>query len=242
MERPVPGPSQVLVRTEAAGVNNFDHELRKGHLTDYFPVQFPHVMGLELAGVVVEAGRDVNRLKVGDRVMGELRATQGAFSQYVAVDEDNLCLTPDNLSALQAAAIPSVALTAWGGLHALVEPTAGMTILVHGASGNVGSFVVQFAAAAGAAVYGTASARNADYVLERGATRVFERETEHPADSLSSVDLIIDMVGGKSVDRLWEILAPDGALVSIADPETEKRAPAGVRTCWYKMAFDHDRL
>lgn len=241
-EVPSPGPAQVLVRTEAAGVNPFDWKLRSGALSGFFPLELPFTLGLGLAGVVVEVGSDVRALRVGDRVMGELRQAGGAYSQYVAVDETNLCLTPHDLSSLQGAAIPAAALTAWGAMWAAGPIGPGKRILIHGASGGCGGFGVQFGVAAGAEVNGTASAANAEYVLGLGATRVLDRHKERPEEIFSDLDLVVDMVGDASVDRLWTTLSPTGALVSIADPNIAYRTPARAKGLWYNMVFDSGRL
>jgi NADPH:quinone reductase-like Zn-dependent oxidoreductase len=243
INRPTPAPTQVVVRVEAAGLNPIDHKVRAGYLKDYFELPLPTILGVELAGVVVQVGSQVKSLHVGDRVMGSLggEAGFGAYSQYVAISEDRVCQTPNDLTSVQAGSIPAAALTAWGALRAAGEIKRGQKILIHGAAGGVGGYAVQFAVAAGAEVYGTASASSVKHVLSRGAKRVFDR-SERPEDHLDKLDLVLDLVGDNSLDRFWPLLVPNGAIVSIAAPDIAGRTKGGARGIWHTMVMDKARL
>ena len=158
-----PDTSQVLVDVKAAGVNGLDWKVRQGLLKDSTAMTLPAVLGCELAGVVASTGAGAGRFKANDRVMGPIGF--GAYADYAAVDEAKLCLIPETMIDVQAAAIPVAALTAWQALRVAGELRHGQRVLIHGAAGAVGGFAVQFAKAAGATVLATAAATSLDHVL-----------------------------------------------------------------------------
>ncbi|WP_413991319.1 NADP-dependent oxidoreductase [Labrys okinawensis] len=238
---PAPEPGQVLVQVHAAGVNGLDWKIREGFVRDAFPLVLPATLGIELAGVVTATGPGVTRFKVGDRVMGPL-AGLGAYADFVAVDEGKLCPTPAGLSDVRAAALPVAALTAWQALRAEGELRAGQTVLIHGASGGVGSFAVQFAKSAGATVLATASGSSRDYLIGLGADRVIDRHTERFEDHVRDIDLVLDLVGGDAVDRSWSVLADGGAIVSTAAFDIAGRTPSGRKGQFFMMKPDAAQL
>ncbi|GAA0769607.1 NADP-dependent oxidoreductase [Ideonella azotifigens] len=238
---PVPGPGQVLVAVKAAGINGLDWKVRAGYVQDVFKLALPATLGIELAGVVVAVGPGASRFQPGDRVMGPLGGL-GAYARFVAVDEAKLALTPAALSDVQAAALPVVLLTAWQALRAAGELRAGQRVLIHGAAGGVGGMAVQLAKAAGATVLATASAGSRAHVLALGADEVFDRHAQRFEDTARGVDLVLDLVGGETLDRSWQVLAAVGAIVSTAAPDVTARAPAGQRGLWFMMTPDTARL
>lgn len=238
---PSPSAGQVLVRVKAAGVNGLDWKIRQGFVRDAFPLPLPATLGIELAGEVVEASLGVTRLRVGDRVMGALVGL-GAYADFAVVDEEKLNLTPAALTDVVAAALPVAALAGWQVLRAAGELKPGQKVLIHGAAGGVGSFAVQFAKAAGARVFATASASKRDYLLALGADVVIDRHAERFEEIVSDVDLVVDLVSGDAVDRSWRVLAPKGVTVSTATPDIAARAPEGRRGQWFTMRADHERL
>ena len=234
-------PTQVLVEVKAAGVNPLDQKLAAGWLRQGFPLTLPATLGLELAGVVTAVGSATSgRLAVGDRVMG--LAGIGAYADLVAVSEAGLAVTPAALSDVQAAALPVAALTAWQLLRAAGEPRSGSTVLVHGASGGVGGFAVQLAKALGAKVLATTSTESVDYVRGLGADTVFDRRAQRFEDEARDVDLVLDLVGGDTVERSWAVLAPDGAIATVATMDIAKKTPAGQRGVWLSMQGDPELL
>lgn len=243
-EVPVPalGRNQCLVQVKAVGANPLDWKLREGELSHIFTLRFPAVLGSEFSGVVIAAGEDVSRFAAGDRVMAMLGSGGGAFADTIAIDADALSAVPEGLSHVQAAALPVAALTGWTVLRAAGELRPGNAVLIHGAAGGVGSFAVQFAKAAGAKVCGTAAAADRDYVSALGADVVIDYERARFEDVLDDIDLVIDVVGGDTLERSWSVVAPGGAVVSIADPVGVRRAPAGVRGVWSSTAPDPGRL
>ncbi len=240
---PTPGQGEYLVQVKAVGINPVDWRLREGMLTAIHPLDLPGVIGAELAGVVVKVGQGASRLSVGDRVVAFIGAKGGAFADMVVVDEARLAPIPQTLSDVEAAALPVAGLTAWQILHVAGDLRPGMNVLIHGASGSVGSFAVQFAKAAGATVIGTASAANRDYVLGLGASSVIDYRTQRFENLIDNVDFVLDTVGGETLDHSWGVLAPGGAIATIVDPLGIKtRAPAGARAFFNSTQPDSMRL
>jgi NADPH:quinone reductase-like Zn-dependent oxidoreductase len=238
---PVPSTNQLLIQVKAAGVNGLDWKIREGFVRDAFPLDFPAVLGIELAGVVMETGSGASRLKVGDRVMGALSGL-GAYADFVAVDEVKMSLTPESLTDVAAAALPVASLTAWQSIRADGEIKPGQRILIHGAAGGVGGFAVQFAKAAGATVFATASSASREHVLSLGADVVIDRSAERFENRVSDVNLVLDLVGGETLDRSWQVLAPDGVIISTAAPDVAARAITGRRGRWFMTQSDAPRL
>ena len=241
LDAPHPGPGQVLVQVKSAGINSLDWKVREGYVRDAFPLALPATLGIELAGVVLRTDPGATRFKLGDRVMGPL-AGLGAYADLVVVDEDKLNLIPAGLSDVEAGAIPVASLTAWQVLQSTGQPLFGKRILIHGAAGGVGGFAVQFAKAAGAIVLATASAASRAHVLGLGADTVIDYRAERFEDTAAAIDLVIDLVGGETLDRSWGVLAPGGLLVSTAAPDVAARAPVGHVGQWFAMRPDSARL
>jgi NADPH:quinone reductase-like Zn-dependent oxidoreductase len=167
-------PASVLIEVKAAGVNPVDWKLVGGHLDAFMPVQFPVTPGWDVAGVVIGLGFDTPEFSIGDEVIAYARKdvlSTGTFAEKVAVPVRAVAAKPKSLSWEQAGGLPLAGGTALRTLESL-GALDGRTVLVHGASGGVGSFAVQIAAWAGARVIGTASERNHDYLRGLGAEPV----------------------------------------------------------------------
>jgi NADPH:quinone reductase-like Zn-dependent oxidoreductase len=227
----------VLVRVHAAGLNALDWKLREGHVRDAFPLALPAVLGLELAGVVEAVGPGATRFQPGDRVMGALGGL-GAYAELVAVDEAKLAPTPAALSDTTAAALPVAAQAAWQSLQMPGAVWPGQRVLVHGAAGGLGAFAVQFAKQHGAFVAATAAGRDADFVRSLGADVVIDHHTQRFETQLSDIDLVLDYVGGETLDRSWQVLSSTGVIVGTASPDILTRTPAGRRGLWFVMTPD----
>jgi NADPH:quinone reductase-like Zn-dependent oxidoreductase len=235
--RPAAGPGQVLVRVRAAGVNGIDWKIREGFVREAFPLQLPAVLGIELAGVVEAVGPGASRFSVGDRVMGPLGGL-GAYANFVAVDEARLVHTPQGLDDVQAAGLPVAAVAAWQSLHLAGPIAAGHRILIHGAAGGLGGYAVQYAKRAGAEVFATASTAHVDYVRSLGADHVIDYVNERFEAIAHGIDLVLDYVGGEVLDRSWQVLAKDGAIVGTSSPDILARTPPGRRGLWFVNAPD----
>ncbi|MGC5166082.1 NADP-dependent oxidoreductase [Luteimicrobium sp. DT211] len=233
-DQPVPpvGPDAVLVRVHAAAVNPVDLYVRAGGLDALMAIQFPVVPGWDVAGVVERVGLDVPELAVGDEVFGYVRKDWvhgGTFAEYVAAPVRTLARKPAALSFEAAAAVPLAGLTAY---QTIVRSGlgAGQTVLVHGASGGVGSFAVQIARSLGARVIGTASDRNHEYVRGLGAEPVAHGDglvERVRALAPGGVDVLLDYAGHGVVADAPRLLAPGGAAVSVIDASV-RELPGGI--------------
>ncbi|KQW89246.1 alcohol dehydrogenase [Massilia sp. Root418] len=241
IHKPEPGQGQVLVRVQAAGVNGIDWKVREGMVRDAFPLPLPIVLGAELAGVVEAVGPGVSRFRAGDRVMGTVGGL-GAYADFVLVSAAILARTPEGLDHVQAAAMPVAAVAAWKSLHHAGPVRAGQRILIHGAAGGLGGYAVQYAKRAGAEVYATAATADLDYVRSLGADHVIDYQSQRFEDLVRDIDLVLDYVGGEVLDRSWQVLARDGAIVGTSSPDILARTPANRRGLWFINQPDPELL
>jgi len=196
---PKPGPGQVLVRVHAAGVNPYDTYMRNG--TYAIKPQLPYTPGSDAAGTVESVGDGVKKVKPGDRVY-TARTLTGAYAEYALTDEAQVNLLPEKISFTQGAGLWVPYGTAYHALHHQAEARAGETLLIHGASGGVGTAALQFARAMGMTVIGTAgSQRGLDLVKKEGAHYAVDHSKPEHADE------IMKFTGGRGVDVILEMLA-----------------------------------
>ena len=173
--RPVPGVGEVLIEVAGTSFNPVDAGIRGGFLTGVFPIGFPHVPGIDVAGTVAEVGADVTTWTVGEAVVALLpMASPGASAEYVTAPADVLAPAPTTGELADAAALPTVGLTAWQALFEVAHLQAGQTIFINGAGGAVGGYAVQLAKAAGAVVTATARPIDSQRLCDRGADRVVD--------------------------------------------------------------------
>ncbi|MFB7510179.1 NADP-dependent oxidoreductase, partial [Streptomyces broussonetiae] len=166
VERPVPGPGQVLVEVRAAGIQPGEAHIRDGSLHARWPARFPSGQGSDLAGVVVEAGSEVRGFAVGDEVLG-FTHNRASHAEFVAVDDVNVVSRPEGLPWAVAGSLYVAGTTAYATVFA-VDPGPADTVVVSGAAGGVGSLAVQLARRHGATVIGLASERNHAWLKGRG--------------------------------------------------------------------------
>ncbi|MFF2040994.1 NADP-dependent oxidoreductase [Kitasatospora sp. NPDC058170] len=214
IERPVPGPSEVLVRVHAAGMNPTDWKHRQfaGFLD-----RLPLVLGWDVSGVVEAVGPGVTIHRVGDEVFGMLPYPYGvgSFAEYVSAPARALVRKPAGVDHVQAGALPLAALTAWQVLVDAADVQPGQRVLIHAAAGGVGHLAVQIAKARGAHVIGTASAPKHALLRELGADELVDYRTED-FTAIDPVDLVLDTLGGETAIRSLDTLKPGGRLVTIA--------------------------
>lgn len=224
---PQPGPSDVVVRIHAAGLNPLDSKIRDGAFKPILPYKPPLVLGHELAGVVEAVGIEVTAFAPGDAVFARPRDGRiGTLSERLAVDVADLARMPANLSMTDAAGLPLVGLTAWQALVEIGKVGPGAKVLIHGGSGGVGSIAIQLAKHLGATVATTASAANAQAVRALGADIVIDYRAEDFATSLSDYDLVLCGVEGDVLTRSLQVLRPGGLLISLIGPPTPAFARA----------------
>ena len=230
---PAFGGDDVLVRVHAAGVNPLDWKVRYGDVQMWFNHTLPLIPGWDVSGVVEAVGPAVTTLRPGDEVYGRADINRdGAYAEYAAARAADLALKPRTLGHVEAAAVPQAALAAWLSLFDTASLSAGQTVLVHGAAGGVGTFAVQLAKWRGARVFGTASARNQGFLRELGAEPI-DYATTAFEDVARDVDVVLDAVGGATLNRSWSVLKPGGVLVSLVEPPSESAAAEhGVRSAF----------
>jgi NADPH:quinone reductase-like Zn-dependent oxidoreductase len=239
---PAPGPSDVLVRVHAAGVNPTDWLHRT---TGLYLGKPPFVVGWDVSGVVEAVGAGVTIRKPGDEVFGMLDYPRGAggYAEYVAVPSRNVVAKPAALDHIHAAALPVVGLTAWQALVETADVQPGQRVLVHAAAGGVGHVAVQIAKARGAYVIGTASAGKHAFVRGLGADEVIDYTTTDFAETLRDVDVVLDTVGGEYGTRSLRTMRPGGVLVAIVFAQRDQvRAlgqELGIRVEHLTVEADH---
>jgi NADPH:quinone reductase-like Zn-dependent oxidoreductase len=234
---PRPGEGELLVKVAAAGVNPVDYKIRGGKYPAVKQDKLPFVLGRDVAGTVIECGPAAGRFAKGESIYAMPGLGRGGYAEYALVKATEAAPKPQSLDAIQAGAVPLAALTAWQGLfrHGNLKP--GQRVLIHGASGGVGHFAVQFAKAKGAWVAATASAGHLDFVRRLGADEVIDYQAQRFEDDLHDLDLVFDLVGGETQERSWDVLKQGGALVStLNEPSREKAAARGVRALRYTVS------
>jgi NADPH:quinone reductase-like Zn-dependent oxidoreductase len=211
---PKPGPDEVLIRVHAAGVNPVDWKIREGHWKDSMKHQLPLTLGWDVAGTVIHAGILISHFNKGDRVFARLDLLRnGAYAHYVVAKANDIAMAPAFPLNI-AAGVPLAAQTAWMGLFETGNLKQDQRILIHGASGGVGTFAVQMAKIAGAYVIATTSAENSDLVKSLGADEVIDYKREDFSDKLKNLDMVFDTIGGDTQARSWNVLRKNGVLVS----------------------------
>ena len=221
---PQPGPAQVLVQVRAAGVNPVDAYIRTG--TYASKPNLPYTPGSDAAGVIIAVGSDVKGFHTGDRVYG-VGAKTGSYAEKALFDEASVHPLPEHVTFEQGAAIGVPYGTAYRGLLLRAEAKPAETVLVHGASGGVGTAAVQLARAAGMTVIGTAgSEAGMKLVKEQGAHHVLNHSTEGYLDELMKltngrgVDVIVELLANKNLAKDLTVLAKKGRVAVIGNRGT----------------------
>ncbi|PZU15077.1 MAG: hypothetical protein DI606_00475 [Sphingobium sp.] len=224
---PVPGPGEILVKVSAAGVNPVDWKIREGHMKDMLAFAFPTTLGSELAGTVVALGEGVTDLAPGDRVHGSTGAL-GAFAEFAVIARNAIAKIPDKLDFSEAAALPVGVLTATAAFKAGAVGRD-TRLLIHAASGGVGTVAIQLAHALGAEVTALGSASNLDLLRSLGAHHAVDRTTSYETQ-IGDFDVVLDAFGPEAQARSWGLMRPGGILVSLVAPPDQGQAQAhGVR-------------
>lgn len=229
--RPEPKDGELLIRVIAAGVNPASAKFRAfvRSLTEDRPINF----GWDIAGIVESTGPTAAKFKKGDAIFAALPLlTGGGYAEFVIVDENIAVAKPKSLTFVEAAAVPVTAMTAWQALVDAGGVTEGQTVLIQGGSGGIGTFAVQIAKAKGAKVIAVASTANQEYLKELGADIAIDYKTQNFEDiakEAGGVDLVLDIVGGDTQKRSFNVLKKGGVLISVmGDPDQNLAKEKGV--------------
>jgi NADPH:quinone reductase-like Zn-dependent oxidoreductase len=222
---------ETLIKVHAAAITPTEFTWNSTFMTFDGKNRLPIVPSFEVSGTVQEVASDVSDLSVGDAVYGLLNFWRdGAAAEYVAARAADMAPKPRSLDYTDAAAVPLSGLTAWQALFDHANLSASDRILIHGAGGGVGTWAVQFAHWRGAHVIGTASQSKHVFLRELGADEVFDYTAVRFEDKVRDVDIVLDTVGGDTLERSWGILCKGGVLVTVAgDAPVEKATKYGVR-------------
>ena len=212
---PEPGPGEVLVRTQAVGVNRGDVLQRQGHYPP--PAGVTEVMGLEGLGVIAELGEGVSGHEVGEQVLALLAG--GAYAEYVLAPAYQLAKVPSDVPCAQLGGAPLAGLTAYQSLFEVAHLKEGERVLIHAGAGGVGHLAVQLAAQAGAQVFATASAANHEFVRSLGAQPIDYRTEDFRAVLGQTMDVVLNSTGRQTFLDSLEVLVPGGRIVTLTNPD-----------------------
>jgi NADPH:quinone reductase-like Zn-dependent oxidoreductase len=226
--RPEPRAGEVLVKVKAAGVGPWDGWIRAGKSA--LPQPLPLTLGSDISGEIVAMGPDVAELAVGDQVYGVTNPQfVGAYAEYAVASAEMVSTKPTSLTHVEAASLPVVSVTAWQALFDQARLKAGQTVVIHGAAGNVGSHAIQLARHAGMQTIATVSTDDISAVRNLGANTVIDYRTQRFEEVVRDADAVIDLVGGETQTRSFQVLRRGGRLVSaVSRPDQDLATRYGV--------------
>ncbi|UFW46534.1 MULTISPECIES: NADP-dependent oxidoreductase [Bradyrhizobium] len=231
--RPEPGPGEVLVKVAAAGVGPWDGWIRSGKSA--LPQPLPLTLGSDISGEIVATGPGDTELRTGDQVFGVTNSRFiGAYAEYALASAGMVSSKPTSLSHVEAASVPVIAVTAWQALFDHAQLKAGQTVVIHGAAGNVGSYAVQLARQAGLQIVATASTGDISIVRNLGANTVIDYRTQRFEEEVRDADAVIDLVGGETQERSFQILRHRGKLISgVSRPDQDLAKRYGIEAAFF---------
>jgi len=237
--KPVPQEGEALVCVHAVAITPSELSW-----SAYTPEHLPTVVGHDVSGVVETIGHDVTEVKIGDPVYALADFWRdGGAAEYIVVRAGDLAQKPRTVDHVHAAAVPTSALTAWQALFDHAGLVKGQRVLIHGASGGVGSYAVQLAHCRGLHVIGMASTLSLEYVRKLGAEEAIDYKAAPFEDIIHDADAVLDTVGGETRARSWNVLRPGGVLVSTVGPVSpEEFAQRGVRGMFFIVKPSRSQL
>jgi NADPH:quinone reductase-like Zn-dependent oxidoreductase len=237
---PVPGPGEVLVRVAAASVNPIDYKRRAGLTKDFYPLQFPGLIGVDMAGTVIKIAPEVEGFSVGDQVFA---MADNTYAELCVVKAAVLAKVPKGLDLIQAAALPLVTTTG-NQLMAATGIKAGQTVLVVGAAGNVGRSAVSTAKQRGATVIAGVLKRQMQIEDTKtvGADQMVATDDDTAIANLPPLDAVADTVGGRTAEKLIARVKPGGVYASVVEaPQNAAKYPS-VKVVHVFSKFDRKTL
>jgi NADPH:quinone reductase-like Zn-dependent oxidoreductase len=229
--RPDPSPGEVLVKVKAAGVGPWDGWIRAGKSA--LPQPLPLTLGSDLSGEVVAVAS--GDLRVGDQVYGVTNPQFiGAYAEYALASAAMVAPKPTSLTHIEAASVPVIAVTAWQALFDQAQLRAGQTVVIHGAAGNVGAYAVQLACRADLRTIATAAADDVLFLRNLGANTVIDYRTQVFEEEVRDADAVIDLVGGETQNRSFQVLRRGGKLISaVSRPDQHLAERHGVEAAFF---------
>ena len=243
--RPAAGSGTVLVEVHAASLNPADSSIRSGYMHQMMPLTFPAVLGIDIAGVVVEADPAASHLTTGDRVYGTasvMAGGSGAFAEFATVPAGMLARAPAGLSFLEAAALPLAGVSALQALE-MLKLSKGSSVFIQGGSGGIGTFAIPMAKRLGARVIASCRGSAMDYVKSLGADQVVDFEKTTLPGNIRDCDAVFDTVGGAAYKSAFTVLKKGGIIVSMAaPPDADLAAKLGVTALGAMTQATSERL
>lgn len=221
VDKPQPGPGQVLVEVHAASISPFDTTVREGRASSMIK-SLPITLGGDIAGVVVSGA---GGFREGDRVYGAanvVAGNSGAFAEFAATSQDQLAAMPNNVSFIEAASLPLVGLSALQVIGDQIGLKPRQKILIHGGAGGIGTVALQLAKHIGAHVAATASGEGLAYVKKLGADEVIDYKNQDFSEILSDYDAVLDTVAGETYKKSFKVLKKGGVIVSMLSRPDEE--------------------
>jgi NADPH:quinone reductase-like Zn-dependent oxidoreductase len=243
VEQSMPDALQVLVSVKAASINPVDLKIRNGQYPAVKEDRLPYTLGRDVSGIVEKCGAQATQFKIGDEVLGIVGIAGGGYAEKVVLDQPVLARKPSMIDHAHAAAIPLAGSTAWQGLFRYGQLKGGQSVMIHGGSGGVGHFAIQFAKARGAHVFTTVSTNHVDFARSLGADVVVDYKTQRFEEHARDLDMVFDLIDGETRERSWQLLKRGGVLVStLTEPSQEKAVQHGVRALRYTVEADGGEL
>lgn len=216
IDMPAPKENEVLIKAKATTVNPLDMKIRSGSMQKMMPVQLPFTPGMDVSGIVESVGDKVTGFKPGDEVFATMFA--GSYAEFVAVNQERVIKKPRNISFNEAASLAIPMATSYAVLVEAGQLQQGQKVLIQGASGSVGSIMLQMAKSLGAYVIGTASGEGIDMIKSLGADEAIDYKKQDVTTLVKEADLVADLAGGATQAKLFEVVKKGGKLLSIVMP------------------------
>lgn len=232
---PVAGEGEVLVRVAATSVNPIDYKLRSGSFKAFMPLEFPAILGNDFSGIVRAVGKGVSGFAPGDKVMG---VADKSDAEMVAAKANALMLVPEGLDLVKAAALPTVTMTGEQLISKGTGIQSGQTVLITGASGNVGRAAVRTAKKAGAVVIAGVRKAQAKTAAALGADEVLALDDSDAVEKLGFVDAVADTVGGATAEKLIGKVKQGGVFASVVGAPANAKLHPTVKVAMVVMHPD----
>jgi NADPH:quinone reductase-like Zn-dependent oxidoreductase len=243
VEPSLPDAAQVLVSVKAASINPVDFKIRNGKYPAVKEDRLPYTLGRDVSGIVEKCGAQATQFKIGDEVFGMVGIGGGGYGEKVVLDQQSITRKPSRTDHTHAGAIPLAGQTAWQGLFRHGQLKSGQSVLIHGGSGGVGHFAIQFAKAKGARVLTTVSTANVEFARELGADVVIDYKTQRFEEHAQDLDMVFDLIDGETRERSWKLLKRGGVLVStLTEPSQDTARQHGVRALRYTVEANGSEL